>query len=1018
MAQETSSSLGGSVVGPQGNAASGTKVTITHIPSGSRKVTVVGSTGQFSSKGLRVGGPYLVEIDSDTFQDRTINDVYLNLGETLNLDVTLEKQQQIESIIVTASALSATEFGDTGPASNFDLSDIQNAPAINRDLTDIIRADPRVFVDETNNGVQCAGSSPRFNNLTLDGVTLNDSFGLNSNGYPTTRQPFSFDAIEQISVQLAPFDVQYGNFTACSFNAVTKSGTNELVGSAFFDYTNDSLKGDKVDGQERDNGNFTEKRFGINVGFPLIKDTLFFFGAYEKLEGAQLFNYSALGSRVTQAEVDRITQISQDVYGYDPGGTPASAPVEDESLLVKLDWNINDDHRASFVYNYNDGFVLDQSDESSSRLPLSNHFYERGAELNSMVVSLYSDWSNDFSTEFRLGKTDLDNRQISTDAASGFAEVQIRTPGRATVYLGPDDSRQSNDLNWDNITAKLAATYYLGDHTITGGVEYVKLNVFNLFVQHTQGEYRFNSIEEFEAGDVDRIYYNNSAGTNNPADAGANFSYSTLTAYIQDEFDVSSELTIKYGLRYDSYSTGDIPTPNAAFASRYGFSNDGSVDGISLLQPRVGFTYTLSDSLEFRGGFGLFSGGNPNVWISNAYSNDGVTNIGTREFDIPNFTGNLFTTDFNGEGRPIFDVPQALFNEVRDTPIGSGDGQVNATAPDFDIPSEWKYSLGLTYISELDYVITADYLINDREDAAIVTDLSTVGTDQVWPDGRPVNVQRFSDRRGASDLLLTNVRGTSGSSKVLSVGVSKEYDNGVDFSASYAYTEANDVHPMTSAVAFSNFIGVAVSDPLNPQLAASNFEVKNRFTLNVGYVTSLFDGLETRINLFGTASEGQPYSLTYDNARIFNDANSFRSLIYIPTENDPAVAYGPDFDLDAFNQFIDENGLARGQILPRNAFNAAWWTKFDIRVNQELPAFSKDHRASAFFVIKNLGNLLNDDWGTFKTVNFSTQSVVTLGTSLNDAGQFVYEDFVQPNDGSIERGPSLWEIRVGIKYDF
>jgi hypothetical protein len=434
----------------------------------------------------------------------------------------------------------------------------------------------------------------------------------------------------------------------------------------------------------------------------------------------------------------------------------------------------------------------------------------------------------------------------------------------------------------------------------------------------------------------------------------------------------------------------------------------------SDLQPRFGFNYAYSDNMEIRGGVGLYSGGAPNVWISNAYSNDGVTNIGTREFQIPDFTGNLFTTDFNGDGQPIFDVPQALFDEVQNTT--GGDGQVNATDTDFDVPREWKYSLGVTYISDEEYVFTADYLYADKKDAAKITDLALQGSGSTFADGRPVNEQRFPDRRGGNDFLLTNVDGDSGSSSVFSVGVNKEYDNGADFTASYAYTDATDVNPMTSAVAYSNYIGVAVADPLNPSVATTNYETRHRFTLQLGYATEFVDGYKTRFNLFGTASSGQPYSLTYDNARLFNDSNSYRSLVYIPEVNDAAVVYGPEFDLGAFNQFIDDNGLARGEISERNAYNAAWWTKFDIRVQQEIPGFSKEHRASAFFVIKNLGNLLNDDWGTLKQVNFRTQSIVN--PSLNDAGQYVYNSFNAPNDGSVSRDASLWEVRVGVRYNF
>lgn len=1021
VAQETSSGIDGRILGPQGNAAANTKITITHVPSGTVRTTMTNANGQFTAKGLRVGGPYRIEVDSDTFQDTTVSDVYLTLGEAYILNLNLEDDQAIESIMVTASAVSTSAFGGTGPAANFNLADLQNAPSINRDINDIIRADPRVYIDESfSNAVQCAGASPRFNSLTLDGVRMNDSFGLNSNGYPTERMPFPFDAIEQVAVELAPFDVQYGGFTACNINAVTKSGTNEIHGNLFFDYTNDSLKGDKIEGDKLDLGNYNEKRYGFTVGAPLIEDTLFIFAAYEKLEGAQLFDYSALGNRVSQTDADRVKEIASRVYGYDVGGFPGSMPVEDEKVLLKLDWNINANHRASLVYNYNDGFTLDQSDESSSNLTFSNHFYERGAEIQSLVASVYSDWSDNFSTELRIQRTELDNRQNSLDAASGFAEVQIRSTDGGTIYLGPDDSRQANDLNWDSNNFKLAGTYYLDDHTITAGIEYEKLSVFNLFMQHVIGEYRFRSIDDFEAGNPDRIYYNNSAGTNNPNDAAASFSSSTTTLYVQDDFDLTDDIKVMIGLRYDAYSSDDEPTLNPNFVNRYGFANTGSVDGISLLQPRFGFNWAASDNVEIRGGIGLYSGGNPNVWISNAYSNDGVTNIAIEERRdgsravFPDTGLSLFERDLIGQGRPIYDIPQSMFDSIANTVIGQGDGGVNATDPDFEIPSEWKYALGLTYITDDDYVITADVMYTDKQDSAIITDLGLVDNGRRWPDGR---VLYSTATRQGSDFMLTNVKGKDAESTVFSVAVSKEYDNGIDATLAYAFVEAKDVNPMTSSVAFSNYSNIAVSDPQNPGLATSDYEIPHRFTLNLRYTTELFDGLETRFSLFGQASEGKPMSYTYSNlsTRTINDVNGFRHLIYVPEVNDPNVVYGPDFDLDAFNDFIEAEGLTRGQIMDRNSVNADWWVKFDLRVEQEFRGFYEGHKGSAFFVIENLGNLLNDDWGVMKQGSFVGDDIIEA--SFNEAGQWVYNRYL-PTEQSAVTAASLWEIRMGVKYSF
>jgi len=463
LANTTTSTIKGNVSGPNGNAAAGTQITIVHVPSGTTKSATVNDSGIFTAKGLRVGGPYKIIVDSDSFQDTELNDVFLTLGQTFPLTVALESLDQTEVIQVTGRTVSRFASG-TSPSSHFNAEDLASLPAINRDLKDIVRVDPRVYVDESrDDAIQSGGGSPRFNSLTLDGARMNDNFGLNGNGYPTVRVPFSYDSIDQVSVELAPFDVKYGSFSACNINAVTKSGGNEVHGGVFIDYTNDSMKGDKAKGTDIPSGEYSEKRYGFNVGFPILEDKLFAFVAYEKLDGAELFGYPGfvsqpssadLGNVVSQADIDRVVQITNDVYGYDAGGMPASMPVEDEKFLLKLDWNINEDHRASLVYNYNDGFKLSQSDDWA--VTLDSHYYERGAELQSFVGALHSDWSDNFSTKISVGKMELDNRAQSLDSTSGFGEVQIRHNGK-TIFLGPDDSRQSNEMYWDNMTFKFDA---------------------------------------------------------------------------------------------------------------------------------------------------------------------------------------------------------------------------------------------------------------------------------------------------------------------------------------------------------------------------------------------------------------------------------------------------------------------------------------------------------------------------------------------------------------------------------
>lgn len=1015
LAQETSSNISGKIVGPAGNPAVGTRVKIVHLPSGTSRTLRVNPTGAFTASGLRVGGPYQISVDSPEFRDTQVSDIFLTLGETYNLNMSLQADTALEEMVVTASALNAGNegFGAIGPAATFNLDDLGSAPAINRDINDIIRMDPRIYMDESfNNAIQCAGANPRYNSLTVDGVRLNDSFGLNSNGYPTESMPFSFDAIDQVAVELAPFDVQYGGFTACNINAVTKSGTNEIRGGVFFDYTSDSLKGDEIEGVDIDNGDYSEERYGFHLGLPIIEDRLFVFTAYEMREGSSFFEYG--GNAATAADVSRIREIAQNTYSYDIGDQPASMPSEDKKLLVKVDWNINDAHRASLVYNWNDGFIINQSDSFSQAKVFSSTFYERGAELTSIVGSLYSDWSDSLSTELRIGKTDLDNRQVSLDAASGFPEVQIRV-GSSTVFIGPDDSRQSNDLDWDNLTLKTAANYHLGDHTITAGYEMEDLNIFNLFMQHTIGEYRFDSIDDFAAGTPSRIYYNNAAGTNNPNDVAASFSYMTHSAYLQDKLALTDTLTLLFGLRYDWYSSSDAPTYNAKFENRYGFANTETLDGRDLLQPRLGLTWDATDSLQVRAGAGLYSGGNPNVWISNNFSNDGVTQIGL----VDSSGDSLFDVALSGSGRPLYDIPQHLFDTIGNTAVGDGDGSVNALDPDFEIPAEWKFALGATYIMPDETVLTADILHSRRQDSAIVRDIALRDSGADAPDGRPL-YESIEGRR--SEYMLTNVDGDDGESTVLSLALSREYDNGIDVTLAYAYTEATDVNPMTSSVAGSNYGNIAVYDPGNPGVQTSNYEIPHRFTWRLGYTTELFDGYETRVGLFGFANRGQPYSYTFLRSDdIFGDSSFYsngRQLLYVPDENDPNVIYGEDFDLSAFNQFIQYESLEqyRGEIVPRNALNADWWIKMDLRVEQEFPGFMRNHRGSAFFVVRNLGNLLNDDWGVMRQGSFVGEGVVTA--SLNEDNQYVYESFEAPSIQTIQQNPSLWEIRVGLKYSF
>jgi hypothetical protein len=1022
IAQETTSAITGQITGPNGNPTSAV-VRIVHIPSNTAAEVSTNANGRFSARGLRVGGPYRIVVDSSTYQDEAQEGIFLQLGETFNFSAVLG-DGSIEEVTVLGDT-SLLNNTATGPSSTFNLADIKSIPAINRDIKDIIRADPRIHLDPANgNAIQCGGSNPRFNSLTVDGVRLNDEFGLRQGGFPTNRVPFSLDSIDQVAVEFAPFDVQYSGFTACNINAVTKSGTNEWHGGVFYDYTDDSLTGDELEGDELNVADFDESRFGFHVGGPIIKDKLFFFASYEKLEGADTFDRGPSDSNTaepvpdfTQADFDRIRQISQDVYGYDPGGIPTSFDNEDEKILVKLDWNISDTQRVALTYNYIDGFETVESDGDFDEFEFSNHLYEDGAELTSYSAQLFSNWTENFTTEFKIGYTDLDNRQESLDGGE-FGEVQIDV-GNSIVYLGNDDSRQSNDLNYENLNFKIAGTYYAGNHTFSGGFEYQDLEVFNLFIQESIGEYRFDSIDDFEDGLAARVTYENAVGTNNPADAAAEFSYQIGSAYGQYEYTFNNvDLTLLFGLRYDFYESDDTPTFNPNLSEAIGFSNADNLDGADLLQPRFGFQYNVDGNLELHGGLGLYSGGNPNVWLSNNYANTGITQV---EYQVRGV--DLNDLAFTGDGTPINNLPQAGIDFVANAPADGVVGRTNVLDPDFEVPSEWKINLGASLDVGNGFVLQTDFIHTEKQDSAIVVDNALAQTGTTF-DGRPIYESRFTDPdapsfRADQIFELTNVDGNSGSSSIISLNLSKQYNNGFSFSVGYAGTRSEEVTAMASSVAFSNFTNTAITDLNDPGVATSNFETQHRFTLRLAYETAFIEDYQTKFSLFGVSSQNRSYSYSFGSRDFLGDPVGNRNLLYVPTGLDDAnVNFGADFDTDAFFSFVDRVGLERGEISGRNSIEGSWWTRFDLRIDQELPGFTPETRSNVFLVVENFGNLINDDWGVLYQAPFPQIRQAVDATYDESTDTYTFNEFLNPRGEIREREGSLWEVRIGFDYSF
>ncbi|NOZ42750.1 MAG: TonB-dependent receptor [Alphaproteobacteria bacterium] len=912
-AQVTTAHLVGTVVTAEKQPAVNVLVTVTHVPSGTVKVVRTNAKGVFNAMGLRVGGPYSISVKSG-LGNAKVGNIFLGIGNASNVNITLEATT-FEEIVVTGSP--TTNKIQMGTSISIGADAIAGIPTASREIYDLVQVDPLVSIDpENKNAISIGGMNNRFNSVTIDGVKQNDDFGLNNGGFPTQRSPISLDVIQRIDINVAPFDVQYNGFLGGNINIVTKSGTNNFHGSTFFDYRSASLTGKKLDGN--DVGlNFNEKIYGGMLSGPVIKDKLFFTVGFEELKSTKPIETGPQGSvfankvpGVTQADLDLIRSISKTKYNFDPGTLTDLNNIneKDRKIFAKIDWNINENNRAQFTYQYDKGNVLNPQNTSVSRrhIALPSQWYNKTEILKSYSLGIFSDWTENFSTEVRVSRKTVTTRQESLKG-NKFAQMQINLPTGAVVYIGPDRYRHANKLNNSTWQIKVKGTYYLGDHEITGGFERETLDVFNLFVNDSRGIYTFNSIADFNNRDAASLSYKN-AYTNNANDGAARFKYNVNSLYLQDRWTVNDNLTMLGGVRYDWYTTGSTPKFNQNFMNRNGFKNNTTLNGSHVVMPRFAFNYLAGDRTTIRGGIGKFSGGSPNVWVSNTYTNDGVTIVSTRAKNISNVDG--------------FVIPKA----VQDALV-QGNGSANYMDPNFKIPSVWKFNIAVQHDFDLgetmgdNYIVTAEVLYAKPKNSATWIDAGLVQTGKAM-DGRPIYALKTG---GKDDLGVTNTDG--GSSTVFALSLKKKFENGVDFNVSYAYTDSKDVNPGTSSTATSNYGKYATFDIQHPTAAISNYEVRNRIVAQLNYRKEFFKDLESRFGLLFIAQSGRGFSYTFNGSwgkRPFGDSQSGRDrqLFYVP--NNGAEVGLNAADWTKLNSFIKSSGLDkyRGKIAPRNAFNS------------------------------------------------------------------------------------------------
>ena len=768
-------------------------------------------------------------------------------------------------------------------------------------------------------------------------------------------------------------------------------------------------------------------------------------------------NAANITTQVAQADVTRAQQIARDVYNFDAGNAAQSGKETDLKLFGKVDWFIDSKNHAVFEYQRTKGNQIQLGNSwTPARLPLSSDWYNSTQTLDTFSGRVFSNWTDKLSTEVEANAK-LVSSKVPPLNGNDFMQATInigttmQPGGIGSIVLGPDASRHSNSLSNDVYHGKAEANYLEGVNLITGGVEYEITNINNLFLQNTNGTATYNSLDDFANKNPSRLVYQNST-TLTPSDAAANWGYGVGSAYLQDQIKLTPDLTLQAGLRYERYATGDHPVRNQTFVNRHGFGNNNTLDGLDILEPRLGISWLPVKNLNIRAGGGLYSGGTPGVWMSNNYTNDGVrTFSGT-------FTPTNAPTIVGFDGR---NIPQALQDAIKN---GRNNGNVDSLDPNFKLPSVWKLGTGADYSLDIpnageygrNIELKLNYTFTKVNHGVTWSDLRRNYSDAQFqnntpigqtPDGRPLYSANFNTARGV-DMMLTN--DDRGYGHVGSIQVQKGFPFGLYVSGSYTYTDNQEVNPGTSSVSTSNYGITAITDPEHPALADSNYARSHRFTGALEYSHSIigeftdsapWKDMKTSFGLFAESRSGQPYSWTFGGgdtsgvnlSKIFGEdasiANRGRELFYVPTDAqvcEGAVAMqGCSVRLSGisrvdFNKFLDRTGLAayRGRIAPRNGFKSPRYNRIDIRLSQDLPNPIAGHRAQFFVDIENFGNLLSNSWGVSRQTAFPyyTQAVDVAVDRTNNS--YVYSGLRSANPTQVDLLNSVWKISIGLMYNF
>lgn len=1044
----TTSSLNGQITDAAGEPLPGANVVAVHTPSGTTYGASSDFDGFYRISNMRTGGPYRLTISYVGFTEYVDENIYLQLGDSKRISTSLSEDANVlNEVLITTQRDGTFDSGKTGAETRVSQRQVSTLPSISRNIADFARLTPQAKVTG-DDVISIAGQNNRYNAIYIDGAVNNDVFGLagsGTNGGQTGVSPISLDAIESFQINVAPFDVRQSGFAGGSINAITKSGTNTLEGSAYGFLRNQDLAGKTPvkligdDGTREKLSDFSSKTYGVRLGGKIIKDKLFYFVNYERQENEtpQPFDISTYRGDVTAANLATLSNYLLENYGYDAGGyADNTSSLESDKFIAKIDWNVNNNNRLSLKHSYVKAIQLDAPSSNTGSINFSNRAINFESITNSTALEFNSKIGEKFSNNLVIGYTTVNDDR--DPQGSPFPSVEIRDAAGTSIFFGSEPFSTANLLEQSVLTLTDNFEIYSGRHTITIGTNNEFTSAKNVFFRQNFGDYRFNNLDDFLNNALPNRYrygYSLLGGFGDDSEGAAEFDIFQLGLYVQDEVNMSDNVKLTAGIRIDipywedgrvndDFNNRAVGLLETAGKDLQGARVGQGIDPSVHISPRIGFNWDVNGkkSTQVRGGLGIFTSRIPLVWPGAAYNNNGLS------------AGFIQLT---GANAPQFNPnPNTQF---ADPAPGSGSvgGQVDLFAKDFKLPQVFKTNIAVDQKLGAGFVFSADFIWNDNITALLYENINLVGPqfNTTGAGSRP-NYGFEKVDRTYSDIYLGSNTG-AGSSYNVSGTLSKNFVTDrldVRTGITYSYGDSDGIFDGTSSQNSSQWRNLETVNGSNrPDLSTSDFSAGHRVIANSTFEFKWTDNIKTRLGLFYEGAEGSPFSYVYDGNGLLSDTGSDSALIFVPSNQEDALLVDTD-DLTAAEQWQlldayiagkDYLNSRRGQFAERNADRSNWSHIIDLKFAQEFGfnIGNKVHRLELTADIFNFTNLLNKEWGVRSFTNFNQVQLLDFEGFDADGTtpQFTFDPRAGDTDNIVDDSglqSSRWQMQVGLRYSF